>query len=1100
MKKILSFLFICLLAFVIIGCNKPDDGDKTPDDEVKYSLVVADADKKVALETGDTKKITATFEGGTLEWSSSDESVVVVREGTLTAVGAGTAKVTVKLKEKDSLKVEIEVTVTAKVQIIEVTGIVLVGKKTEAEEGDDFKVATVVSPSNATDKTVTWASSDPTVATVDNTGKVTALKAGTTEISATAGSVVEKFTLTVTEKALEIVEPGDIYLDHEKDTLKIGETDQLSYGIDPEEASQEVEWSFDKEGIVSVDENGLLTALKGGLVTVTVSPKGYPDIKDFYQLRVYDNIEGIKITAKEKMQVGKTQIVKGEIKKQREDGSAIVTMSTFKWESSNPEVLTIDDNGLVTAIALGTAKIRAVAEDSGKYVEEFEITVSQSKTYVVANKDELATALTTLTDGDTIILGPGLYDINVTIANDDVTILGPNANVDAALGARSAEAEFTKLIELSDGVKNFTLNGIEISGEGTFKCVGKGENINLKYLYIHDTDTTEWKEGRDNAIASTICFNHADNDIYLKEIHVSNCLFENLHEAGLYLARLLNVKVENCTFHNFDQDAIRGDGGYNNGTWEFLNNKFYNDTLKGTNGIYLQSVSGNQVLQEIYILNNEFINIGDSTKESQYMGAFSCRTYQEAGMKFYFKYNKVIGCLNGLHVRNNGEADLTKYTEEINYNVFQGITGFLHRNFTVGSSDSASSNPVEANFDYNLFLDAEGNVLTYDQVKAQIFEVKSCENTFADKAAFEEAVKGAQATLYVDATLAETAADAEVEKLGKKWTFGTNAFASIKDALAKAEDGAVIYVAAGTYADALEIAKAVKLVGPNAGVKGYEERATEAKIDGAIVVKSDNVTIDGFEISKQTTFDKDAVVKGFTYLNNLLDSMEGEGYINGTNCTLVDLTICGTYTPQCAAVRWIRLGVAENVTCNFNKIIGTNLYDAFRADTAMYGNCVFIGNHVETSLQSVFMIMGVGAMILNINDNTFKDIACTAVDTRGMVELYAGHVVEYITHNTFDHAGYDWRCLRPRNAAFGENKLDVQVHFNAFLNGSFVEADGVKTYANNPNGADVIFNMDNNYFQEVAAADLTVANFAGNASSCADCYDSLEALEAAYNG
>ena len=127
-----------------------------------------------------------------------------------------------------------------------------------------------------------------TVATVVD-GKVTALAAGTTEISATAGSKTEKFTLTVEEAGP--VEPEDIFLTHSKDTMKIGETDQLAVDIDPSDASQEFEWEFDVEGIVSIDENNLLTALKGGTVNITVSCKENPELTDTYQLSLISTEE-----------------------------------------------------------------------------------------------------------------------------------------------------------------------------------------------------------------------------------------------------------------------------------------------------------------------------------------------------------------------------------------------------------------------------------------------------------------------------------------------------------------------------------------------------------------------------------------------------------------------------------------------------------------------------------------------------------------------------------------------------------------------------------------------------------------------------------------
>ena len=1110
MKKILSFLFVCLLAFLFVGCGdkpNPEDPNKG-NEEKKYSLTINDADKTVSLEVGDTKNIVVTFEGGTLEWLSSDSSVVSIEGSTLKALKAGSATITVQLKENTEYKATIAVTVTEKAPtVIEVTGIALAGKKTEVEVGDEFTVSPIITPSNATDKTVTWASSDATVATVDG-GKVTALKAGTTEISATAGSKTEKFTLTVNEPVPEIIDPEDIYLDHNKDTLMIGETDKLSFGVDPEEASQEVEWSFSVEGVVAVDEDGTLTALKGGLVTIKVSPKDHPEISDSYQLRVYDNIEGMKADYSKVMQASSLQKIKLTIDTQREDGSSIVTMSTVTYTSTDTEVLTVDEKGTVTAVAPGTAKIIIEAQDTGKFTVECEITVIVA---VIKNGDKtynnLTTALEEAQEGDVIILGEGVYNGDFEIKTDNLTILGPNYGIDAAVYPRVPEAEFAGTLKVASGVKNLVVDGLAFTGSGSFNCVGAGENIKVQYLYIHDTTEKAWSEGRDNATPSSICFNHMENDINLKDITISHCYFTKLHWAGLYIARLYNVKVENCTFYDFDQDAIRGEGGFNNGKWEFYNNKFYNDELKGTNGIYLQSVSGDQVLQEIFIYYNEFKNIGDEGKESQYMGAFSCRTYQEKGMRFYFKYNLVDSCLNGLHVRNNGESDLTKYTEEINYNVFKNIKGFYHRNFN--ASDTATTNPVEANMDYNLFLDAEDKVLSYDDIKDKLFEVKSCEGTFASVEEYAFVLDTHEAdyyTKYVSPSFADAADGTEVTFGTLTLVKGTTAFATVKDAVEAAADDDVIYVAAGTYEDAFTIAKSIKLEGPNAGVKGYEFRKPEAVLTGKIEVSVNNVTIDGFTIMNETSFTKDATIEGFKFLNNILKGYNGEGYINSYGgstgdkiANLKNITISGNYSPAANGPRWMRVANADGLTLTDNIAINAgNVWSYLRADQYLMGEVLISGNYFKGSNQDCLMIMGVGAMTMTIKDNYFKGMVCTVVDTRDMVAAVAGDVTEHIINNVFDGAGYDWRCLRPRNTGYGDYKLDVQVHYNSFINGCYTEVEGVKTYAINPNGSDVIYNMDHNYFQEVEAAEVSNANFAGAASSWADCFDSFADVRLAY--
>ena len=455
MKKILSFLFVCLLAFIFVGCTV--GGDTTT-----YSLSINDADKNITLEVGESKAVAVTFEGGTLEWTTSDGTIVSVDNGTIKTLKAGSAVVTVSLKEKEDYKATISVTVTEKAPVVvEVTGLALAGKKTTVEVGDTFNVNAVVTPTNATDKTVTWASSDATVATVEN-GKVTALKAGTTEISATAGSKTEKFTLTVNEKAPVVVDPEDIYLDHTYDTLKIGETDKLEWGIDPEEASQEVEWTITPEDCASVSEDGTLTALKGGVVTIKVSPVDHPEISDSYELRIFDNIEGITIKGQNSMQPGSTQTLKGEISHKRPDGSTINTMSEFKWESTDPEVATINDAGLVTALKEGTVVIKAIALDSGKYEAEFTINVASISVKIgETSYQNLEAAITAAKENDIIDLGEGTISKEIIVDKSGITLRG-NGTV------------FAAHVQLADGLANVKFVNIEFT-EDAYVDTPQGE-------------------------------------------------------------------------------------------------------------------------------------------------------------------------------------------------------------------------------------------------------------------------------------------------------------------------------------------------------------------------------------------------------------------------------------------------------------------------------------------------------------------------------------------------------------------------------------------------------------------------------------------------
>ena len=128
-------------------------------------------------------------------WKSSNEDVATVTAGNVTFVGAGTATITAKAGEKTAT-----CTVTVKAATVAVEKITLDKTTAELTVGDTTTLKATVTPDNATDKTVTWTSSDESVATVKD-GVVTAVKAGTATITAKAGD--KTATCTVTVKAKE---------------------------------------------------------------------------------------------------------------------------------------------------------------------------------------------------------------------------------------------------------------------------------------------------------------------------------------------------------------------------------------------------------------------------------------------------------------------------------------------------------------------------------------------------------------------------------------------------------------------------------------------------------------------------------------------------------------------------------------------------------------------------------------------------------------------------------------------------------------------------------------------------------------------------------
>ncbi|KFJ06033.1 alpha-amylase [Bifidobacterium thermophilum] len=175
---------------------------KTPDVPVSSVAISGDgvSNGALSLAKGKSVQLSAAVSPSnatsrTVTWSSSDASVAsVTGTGNVTAVKAGTATITATAGGKSA---SVKVTVTDPGAKVDVQSVSISGAGTVAA-GKTIQLTATVSPSNATNKTVTWASLDPSVATVSSTGVVTGVKAGTTTILATAGGVSDLKSITVT--------------------------------------------------------------------------------------------------------------------------------------------------------------------------------------------------------------------------------------------------------------------------------------------------------------------------------------------------------------------------------------------------------------------------------------------------------------------------------------------------------------------------------------------------------------------------------------------------------------------------------------------------------------------------------------------------------------------------------------------------------------------------------------------------------------------------------------------------------------------------------------------------------------------------------------
>lgn len=158
--------------------------------------------------------------------------------------------------------------------VVSVTGVSLNKTALTLKEGESESLIAIVTPDNATNKKVTWKSSDTSVATVNANGEVTALATGTVVVVVITEDGAEVATCTVTcgDGAVEPEIPvTDVALDKSTLSLTEGQSESLQVVIMPDDATnKKVAWVSNNESVAMVDVNGKVTALKAGSTTIVV--------------------------------------------------------------------------------------------------------------------------------------------------------------------------------------------------------------------------------------------------------------------------------------------------------------------------------------------------------------------------------------------------------------------------------------------------------------------------------------------------------------------------------------------------------------------------------------------------------------------------------------------------------------------------------------------------------------------------------------------------------------------------------------------------------------------------------------------------------------
>ena len=287
----------------------------------------------------------------TVVWALSDSTIAAIDStGLFTAIAAGEVEVIASVDAvSDTATVTITEPVIASVTVIpDSTGTIIGGP------GVQFAAEVLDTIGAVVDTAVVWTLSDSTLASIDSTGLLTAIKAGEVSVTASVGTLADTATVTITEPVIASIKvlPDSTGMIAGGPKLKFSAKvyDNIGALVDTV-----VVWTVSDSTLASIDSTGLLTALAAGKVTVTAS---VGDIFDTAVVTII-NREIVSITV---MPDSTGAIIGGaDVKFSAKvyDNIGALVDTTVVWTVSNNTLASIDATGLLTALSPGKVIITA---------------------------------------------------------------------------------------------------------------------------------------------------------------------------------------------------------------------------------------------------------------------------------------------------------------------------------------------------------------------------------------------------------------------------------------------------------------------------------------------------------------------------------------------------------------------------------------------------------------------------------------------------------------------------------------------------------------------------------------------------------------------
>lgn len=339
-----------------------EDGGKTAtckvtvsDKEIKVTGVKLNK-SETSLLVGGNETLTATVlpEDATnqnVTWKSDKPEIASVDDnGKVTGVAAGEATITVTTEDGSKTAT---CKVTVKAATVAVTGVTLNKATLSLIAGASETLTATVAPADATNKKVTWKSSDAAVATVDANGKVTGVKAGTATITVTT----EDGAKTATCKVTVTIPVTGVTLNKTSTTIAVGVIEELTATVAPANATnQKVTWKSSDPAVARVKSNGNVLGISVGEATITVTTEDGGKTATC-KVRVLSKVNKVTVTpANLTLGKNKRYTLTATVDTQSGPNNGVT------WASSNPLIAMVSSAGeVITRDKVGTVTITATS-------------------------------------------------------------------------------------------------------------------------------------------------------------------------------------------------------------------------------------------------------------------------------------------------------------------------------------------------------------------------------------------------------------------------------------------------------------------------------------------------------------------------------------------------------------------------------------------------------------------------------------------------------------------------------------------------------------------------------------------------------------------